>query len=81
MPGLIHHCFIYCVVIFISIRISLFFQNQIFVGFFFRKLEGDSKFDQEKIDERNMLENIERGNIEPITKGTVMIARSHNQMK
>ena len=81
MPRLIHHCFIYCVVIFISIRISLFLQNQVFV-FFLEKLEGDSKSNQEKIDKRNISAgNIEPGNNEPITEGAAMIVRSHNQMK
>ena len=45
VPRLIHHCFIYCV-IFISIRISLLLQNQVFV--FLEKLKGDSKSNQEK---------------------------------
>ena len=79
MPRLSHYCFIYCFVIFISIRFSLFLQNQVFV-FFLEKL-GDSKSNQEKIDEINIAENIEPGNIEPITEGTVMIVRLHNQMK
>ena len=49
---------------------------------FLEKLEGDSKSNQEKIDERNIsVRNIEPGNIEPFTEGTVMIVRSHNQMK
>ena len=69
MPRLIQYCFIYFVVTFISIRISLFLENQV-LWFFL-----------EKIDERNISENIEQGNIEPITEGTVMIVRLQNQMK
>ena len=46
---------------------------------FLEKLEGDSKSNQ--VDERNISRNIEPGNIEPITEGTVMIVRSQNQMK
>ena len=75
-----HYCFIYCVVIFISIRISLFLQNQVFL-FSLEKLEGDSKSNQGKVDEKNTAEYIDPGNIEPNTEGTVMIVRLHNQMK
>ena len=75
-----HYCFIYCVVIFISIRISLFLQNQVFL-FSLEKLEGDSKSNQGKVDEKNTAEYIDPGNIEPNTEGTVMIVKLHNQMK
>ena len=74
------YCLICCVVIFISIRISWFLQNQVYV-LFLEILERDSKSNQGNIDERNIAEYTEPGNIEPNTEDIVMIVRLYSQMK
>ena len=48
---------------------------------FLEKLQGDSNSNQGNIDERNIAEHVEPGNIEPNTEGIVMIIRLYSQMK
>ena len=49
--------------------------------FLFRKIRRRLEIQPRKIDERDIFEKIEPGNVEPITEGTVTIVRSHNEIK